>query len=207
MYPPAPEVPQNRRVTPSHHSSSYAYGSQGTTPVQEIMRPFIGRASGPGAATSARYGGDQQPSPTPTQIYRSRPSSGGDPHSPHQTSTATSTPLTSAHQQLPHADEIAVECNWDMASTIIHIDLNATGEHMFNTIERIFRRGFKKKLDRHIHFIKFTPGERTENVAERVLFFDEDTLTMNWCPTANWIRENRKADSPHLYAFIELDEG
>ncbi len=188
MYPPAPEAPRNRQATPSRHSSSYVYGSHGTTPVQEIMLPFIGRASGPGAATSARYGGDQQSSPTPTQIHRSRPSSGGDPHSPHQTSTATSAPPTSAHQQPPHLDEIAVECKWDMSSTIIGIDLNATGEHMFNTIERLLRRAFRKKLDRHIHFIRFTSEKRAENVAERVLFLDEATLTMNWYPTANWIR-------------------
>jgi hypothetical protein len=78
---------------------------------------------------------------------------------------------------------------------------------MFNTIERIFRRGFQKKLDRHTHFIRFTPEEHAEKVAERVLFLDEAKLTMNWCPTANWMMKNRKTDSPHLYAFIELDEG
>lgn len=94
-----------------------------------------------------------------------------------------------------------------MTSTIISIDLNATSEHMFNTMERIFRRGFKKKLDRHTHFIRFTPGEHAGNVAERVLFLDEATLTKNWSPTANWMMQNSKTDSPHLYAFIELDEG
>ena len=124
----------------------------------------------------------------------------------HQASVATS-PLPHAQQPLPPADKLAVECKWDMASTIISMDLNATGEQIFNTIERIFRRLFKKKLDRDAHFIRFTPGEPASNVPERVLFLDEATLTSTWCPTAIWLRENGKADSPHLFAYIELDEG
>jgi len=203
MYPLVTDAPLNPQVTPSFHSSSHVYGSDSASTVREVPQPFLGRP--PTASTG--YGIAQQPSPTLTQFHPSRPSSIGDPHLPRQTSTATSTPLNNAEQQPLTSDEIAVQFAWDMSSTIIRINLNVTGEQIYSTIERRLWISFKKKLNRETHFIRFKPGRQDECIAEHVLFFDEETLSMNWNPTAAWMRENCNTDSPHLFAFVELDEG
>jgi len=85
------------------------------------------------------------------------------------------------------------------------IDLDATGEIFFLSLERAMRK-IKFTVERNLHYVRFSTerGVSTANCA--VMHLMEDTVCGDWDDAVEWIKSN-KANAPRgFYAMVEQED-
>jgi N6-adenosine-specific RNA methylase IME4 len=100
-----------------------------------------------------------------------------------------------------------VQFTWDKVSANGSIDLDASGETFYNTIQHVFRRRLKGNPERSVLSILFTTEKGSEEAIMLSVSLDESTLESDWESVVDWMKDNRRTKPPHLYAIVELENG
>ncbi|KAF2436139.1 hypothetical protein EJ08DRAFT_227833 [Tothia fuscella] len=202
--PPAPSPPiHDSYQQPSYHASSF-YGSHtqsSHTPTQFSHNGFHPNHAPMGDLSGQMGSQYQQPRFSP--IPESRPSSSGRSQIRTQASAGTSSPLRYPPNQSP-VQELLVEYTWDTAHTIVKLDINAGAEIFFTILDSKFATYLRRTLDRSKHFIRFTAKKDSGEIGHS-LCLDESMIECAWDPALDWMKDNKRAKPPHLYAMIELE--
>jgi hypothetical protein len=106
--------------------------------------------------------------------------------------------------QISLTEIIQIECTLKQSRILVNLELEAPAEHFVITLQNKSGR-LKEEFNRNTDVIRFT----NEREAEGGFFLplDESSLIDDWYSAIEWIRENKRSKSPHVYALIELDVG
>lgn len=141
-----------------------------------------------------------QHSPATTQILSSQE------HPPPHRSTAAPSPSASNVNQTPPTDKIRLNCVWGPTPINVWLDLDATGEAFFDTVQPLFEKR-KGIFDRAVVTILLKTDRQAPDAEGYPLSLDEEALEADWEETVRWLREHKRERPPHLFGRVELDEG
>jgi hypothetical protein len=93
---------------------------------------------------------------------------------------------------------------WDNASSAGNLNLDVPGRTFLSSLERRFRP-FKKKLNRSIHIIRFTPEMAIDEDDGYLLYlYDDSELESLWDYAKDYIKLK---ETSKLLVKVEKDEG
>jgi hypothetical protein len=110
------------------------------------------------------------------------------------------------HMKNPHpgSDRIRVSCTLNSSTLSFWLDLDSSAQEFFMTLHKEFEKKKKCILDRATMSILFT-YDKTSNDDGREIQLSEDELEADWEETVEWLRDNKRQKSPHIYAAVHSD--
>ena len=96
----------------------------------------------------------------------------------------------------------------DDASVYANLDPCAAGENFFLTLKSNVKK-MGRKLERDVHYIRFTTEKEAAGAACHAVNLNEDVVNDDWEGALEWIKLNKeKAPYGHLFGMIEqADDG
>jgi hypothetical protein len=154
--------------------------------------------------------GTRQAASNPSQNPRMSASPGTGPgsydasHLRDQSTTGNSTPLSKLNRSTTLSQGMLVKYVWDNALSAGNLNLDVSGKIFLSSLERKFRP-FKKKLNRSIHIIRFTPEMPIDEDDGYLLsLYDDSELESLWNYAKDYIKLKKTSK---LLVMVEKDEG
>ena len=93
-----------------------------------------------------------------------------------------------------------------MTTFNVWLDLDGPAEAFFLAFQQQVSKR-KEILDRSLITIYLKTEQQSPDVTEHPLCLGPDELDADWEPTVEWLENNKREKSPHIYGTIEVDEG
>jgi activator of HSP90 ATPase len=196
--PPPPQRGQGlnfkERAESYHRSSNAPHGSKVSARVQpdELLQNFV-RTQRDQVAAQSRSASAAVPNQRTDSSRTSHPSTADVP---------SSTRMATPH---PGSDRIRVSCTLGSSAISFWLDLDASAQEFFVTLYKELEKK-KNTLNRATTSVLFT-CDKTSDAEGREIQLSEDELEADWEETMEWIRDNKRQKSPHIYAALQCDEG
>jgi hypothetical protein len=96
---------------------------------------------------------------------------------------------------------------WGATTLNVWLDLSAHGEAFYRSFQQQAVKQRKTILDRAMMTIKLKNDKNTPDDESYPLSLDEEELEADWETTREWLDENRRDTSPHIYGVMDMGEG
>jgi hypothetical protein len=161
-----------------------------------MVEPFLSRQQSYETAI-----GDHQPSPANTVL-----GSRIEHPQPLRTNSVATTPVRDADPNKA-SDRIRMSLLWGATTLNVWLDLSAHGEAFYRSFQQQAVKQRKTILDRAMMTIKLKNDKNTSDEESYSLSLDEEELEADWETTREWLDENRRDKSPHIYGVMDMGEG
>lgn len=214
---PTPERPRmgQRAVSalhevaePSVYRSSETSSSRTTVPHSTRWRVPPGQPPSGWSAERSEFGTSSQPRGLNTSQYSSeqsrRPNTSTSPSNASVTSWIEKSSMPDqSNQSGPFSDILRVKYEWGDDRTRDELDLGASYETFFQTLENILFRDFERSLDRSVNSVHFIQEFKTGKPKRHVLKLDERSLESDWPDLAEDLKASMRNQLSKIHVIIK----